>query len=154
MSADDLGARWLEAFLGGAPEQACTPDVAYEDPLSNGLLEGPAQLAAHAERLRAAFPDVAVERSAPALAEGRHACVPWRLTGTNEGELAVVPATGRRLVLHGLHYLELDEGRVRRARGFFDTYDAATQLGILPTRGGMGEAALMALRGFGLVRRQ
>jgi hypothetical protein len=42
---------------------------------------------------------------------------------------------------------------VRRARGFFDLYDAATQLGLLPSRGGIGETALLVLRGFGLRRR-
>ena len=57
------------------------------------------------------------------------------------------------VTLHGIHYIELDDGAVRRARGFFDLYDAATQLGLLPTRGGMGEAALLLLRGFGVRRR-
>ncbi len=63
------------------------------------------------------------------------------------------PATDRFVALHGLHYLELADGAVRRARGFFDLYDAATQLSLLPTRGGAGEAALLMLRGFGLRRR-
>ena len=45
------------------------------------------------------------------------------------------------------------DGRVRRARGFFDLYDAATQLGLLPARGGLGETVLLMLRGFGLRRR-
>ncbi|MBA2420290.1 MAG: hypothetical protein H0V57_04085, partial [Thermoleophilaceae bacterium] len=69
------------------------------------------------------------------------------------GELEVLPATGRELSLHGLHYLELSDGAVRRARGFFDLYDAATQLGLLPERGGLGETALLLLRGFGMRRR-
>jgi len=57
------------------------------------------------------------------------------------------------VTLHGVHYLELVDGGVRRARGFFDLYDAATQLGLLPARGGLGEAALLMLRGFGVRRR-
>ena len=44
------------------------------------------------------------------------------------------------------------DGQVRRARGFFDLYDAATQLGLLPARGGMGETVMLMLRGFGLRR--
>jgi hypothetical protein len=35
-------------------------------------------------------------------------------------------------------------------RGFFDLYDAAVQLGVLPSRGSLGERALLVLRGFGL----
>ena len=65
----------------------------------------------------------------------------------------MLPATDRFVALHGLHYIELSDGAVRRARGFFDLYDAATQLGLLPSRGGLGESALLLLRGFGLRRR-
>ena len=64
----------------------------------------------------------------------------------------MLPATDRFVVVHGLHYVELADGLVRRARGFFDLYDAATQLGLLPARGGLGEAALLLLRGFGVRR--
>ena len=35
-------------------------------------------------------------------------------------------------------------------RAFFDAYDAAVQLGVLPARGTLGERALLMLRGFGL----
>ena len=57
------------------------------------------------------------------------------------------------MALHGVHFIELSDGAMRRARGFFDLYDAATQLGLLPARGGMGETALFLLRGFGLRRK-
>jgi hypothetical protein len=149
---DALAARWSDAFVEGGFEACCTVDVAYEDPLAPEPLHGPAQLERHAGALRAAFPDARVERAEPPLVRGGHACVPWRLAGTHSGELSVLPPTGRFLALHGMHYLELSDGLVRRGRGFFDLYDAAIQLGILPDRGGLGEAALMMLRGFGLVR--
>lgn len=153
LAVDALAANWAEAWTGGGFEGCCTVDVSYEDPLAPEPLRGPEALAEHAGRLRAAFPDVRFEHTSPALQRGSHACLPWRLLGTNRGELAVLPATGRFLALHGVHYVELSEGRVRRARGFFDLYDAASQLGVLPARGGLGEAAMMMMRGFGLVRR-
>ena len=40
--------------------------------------------------------------------------------------------------------------RLLRVRAFFDLYEAATQLGVLPGRGSLGEKALLVLRGFGL----
>ncbi|MEA2350072.1 MAG: hypothetical protein QOG86_1013, partial [Thermoleophilaceae bacterium] len=61
-----------------------------------------------------------------------------------------IPASGRFVVVHGLHYLEMHDGRVRRARGFFDLYEAAVQLGLLPSRGSLAETALLVFRGFGL----
>jgi hypothetical protein len=80
--------------------------------------------------------------------------VPWRALGTHRGDIgASLPASDRFVSLHGLHYLELSDGLVRRARGFFDLYDAGTQLGLLPARGGMGETVLLMLRGFGVRRR-
>jgi hypothetical protein len=151
---DELAARWRAAWEGASFEECCTPDVSYEDPIAVDPLRRVEALDRHATRLRAAFPDLRVEGTAPPLARGDHVCVPWRAIGTQRGDIgAVLPATDRFVTLHGLHYLELSDGLVRRARGFFDLYDAATQLGLLPSRGGMGETALLMLRGFGLRRR-
>jgi hypothetical protein len=66
--------------------------------------------------------------------------------------VGALPATGRFVTLHGVHYLQLRDGDVRRARGFFDLYEVAVQLGLLPRRGSLGESALLVLRGFGLLR--
>jgi hypothetical protein len=151
---DALAEAFTAAFTEGAGFAACcTARVSYEDPLAMELLVGLDPLERHAAALRAALPDLRVERSAPALARGAHACIPWRLLGTHRGNLGeALPATDRFLTLHGVHYAELVDGRVNRARGFFDLYDAAAQLGLLPARGGLGEAALLMLRGFGLRR--
>ncbi|MEX1141265.1 MAG: ester cyclase [Thermoleophilaceae bacterium] len=151
---DALAARWTAAWTGaeGAFAACCTGDVSYEDPLSPEPRSGVAAVEAHAARLRAAFPDARIEPTAPPLQRGDNACIAWRIAGTHRGRLAMLPATDRFLTLHGLHYVELVDGRVRRARGFFDLYDGATQLGLLPARGGLGESALLMLRGFGLRR--
>jgi SnoaL-like polyketide cyclase len=151
---DLLAEQWRGGWRGQGFEVCCTPDVAYEDPIAVEPLRGVDALDRHAVTLGRAFPDLRVEATAPPLVRGEHACVPWRAVGTHRGDIgAVLPATDRFVALHGLHYLELSDGRVRRARGFFDLYDAATQLGLLPARGGAGEAALLLLRGFGLRRR-
>jgi SnoaL-like polyketide cyclase len=151
---DELAARWRAGWQGAGFESCCTPDVAYEDPVAVNPLRGVEALDLHAAALRGAFPDLRLEATAPALARADHACVPWRALGTHRGDVApALPATNRFVTLHGLHYLELSDGLVRRARGFFDLYDAGTQLGLLPARGGFGETALLLLRGFGLRRR-
>jgi hypothetical protein len=151
---DELAARWRAGWQGAGFESSCTPDVSYEDPVAVDPLRGADALDHHAAVLRGAFPDLRVEATAPPLGRGEHACVPWRAVGTHRGDIgATLPATDRFVALHGLHYLELSDGLVRRARGFFDLYDAATQLGLLPARGGMGETVLLMLRGFGLRRR-
>jgi hypothetical protein len=45
---------------------------------------------------------------------------------------------------------ELHEGRLLRARAFFDVHDAGIQLGVFPKAGTAGQRALLMLRGFGL----
>jgi steroid delta-isomerase-like uncharacterized protein len=148
---DDLGSAWLRAWAGEtAFDACCAHDIQYEDPLAKDPLRGLEALEAHATRLRGALPDLRIERTGQILAEGAYACVPWRAAGTHKNGTPTLPATNRFLALHGLHYLEVADGQVRRARGFYDLYDAATQLGLLPTRGGLGESVLLLLRGFGL----
>jgi hypothetical protein len=153
VEVDALAQAWTAAFTEGAGfARCCTAGVSYEDPLAMEPLVGLDPLERHAVMLRLAFPDARVERTAPALRRGAHACLPWRLIGTHRGELGKLPATDRPLALHGLHYVELSDDRINRARGFFDLYDGSIQLGLLPTRGGLGESALLLLRGFGLRR--
>jgi hypothetical protein len=151
---DLLADRWRAGWQGAGFEGCCTPDVSYEDPVANDLLRGVDALDRHALALRDAFPDLRIEITAPALYRGDHACLPWRALGTHRGDLGqLLPASARYVTLHGVHYIELVDGAVRRARGFFDLYEAATQLGLLPSRGGLGETALLMLRGFGVRRR-
>ncbi len=150
-----LASAWAAAWTGsdgGRFESCATHDVSYEDPVATEPLEGLEALSRHAQLLRGAFPDARVEPTSPAIGAGSHACLPWRMLGTHSGETPALPATDRSATVHGIHYVELADGRIRRARGFFDLYDAATQLGLLPGRGSLGETGLLLLRGFGLKR--
>ena len=150
-----LADRWRAAWTDATPEafgECCSVEVFYEDPLAIEPREGLGELATHAARLRAALPDLRIELVGEAVIDGRNGCLPWRVVGTHRGEVGDVPATGRFVTLAGVHYVTLVDGRVRRARGFFDLYDAAIQLGMLPKRGSLGESAIMLLRGFGLRR--
>lgn len=147
----ELEHAWLRAWTGeGGFDACCAHDIQYEDPLAPDPLRGLADLERHAVRIREALPDLRLEHTGETLAHGVFACIPWRAAGTHKTGTIALPATNRFVTLHGLHYLELADGQVRRARGFYDLYDAATQLGILPTRGGLGESVLLLLRGFGL----
>lgn len=147
---DALAASWRAAWESEGFTSCCTPDVRYEDPVAVEPLQGVEQLEAHARAVRGAFPDLRVEAAGAPLGRGEFACLPWRAVGTQRGDLPSLPATDRFVIVHGLHYVELVDGLVRRARGFFDLYDTATQLGLLPRRGSLGETALLLLRGFGL----
>ena len=149
-----LADAWAAAWAGRDARSfaaLCTPDVHYEDPLARRPLQGLEAVARHAGRLWSAFPyDLDVKRTAAGVVQGGFACLPWRVVGTHGGPLDGLPATHRRATMHGVHYVELSDGLIRRARGFFDLYDAGLQLGLMPERGSLGERALLLLKGFGL----
>ena len=152
---DELVDRWQSAWSGrdrSAFAAVCAPDVHYEDPVCGEPLDGPDALARHAARLWAVFPDARVERTGARLTDGQYLAAPCKVLGTHRGELDELPPTGRFLVVHVVFFCELDAERRRlwRVRAFFDAYDAAVQLGVLPAHGTFGERALLMLRGFGL----
>ena len=153
MTTDELINRWEAAWTGkdsSAFAPLCTADLHYEDPLTPEPLEGAAELGRHAARLWAAFPDARVERTGERLSNGKFLAAPCKLLATHRAPLEGLPATNRFLVVHCVFYCELRHERLLRIRAFFDLYDAAVQLGVLPARGTLGEKALLVLRGFGL----
>jgi steroid delta-isomerase-like uncharacterized protein len=153
VTVDELIDGWEAAWSGkdaGAFEPLCAPGVHYEDPLTGEPLEGIDAVGRHAERLWGAFPDARLERTGARLTDGRFVAAPSKLLGTHRAALEGLPPTNRFVVVHCIWYCELRAERLLRIRGFFDVYDAATQLGVLPARGTMGEKALLMLRGFGL----
>ena len=150
---DELIDAWQAAWSGKDPAAfapICSPEVHYEDPVVPEPLEDLDSLCAHAGRLWAAFPDARMESLGPRLTDGRFVAAPAKLLATHREPLEGLPPTNRFVVVPGIFYCELDAGRLLRVRAFFDLYDAATQLGILPARGTLGEKALLMLRGFGL----
>jgi steroid delta-isomerase-like uncharacterized protein len=150
---DALMDAWEAAWSGKDPsafEELLAPDFHYEDPLTGEPLQGADELARHAARLWEAFPDARLERTGERLTDEKFVAAPAKLVATHKGPLEGLPATNRFVVMHCIFYCELRGERLFRVRAFYDLYGAATQLGILPARGTLGEKALLVLRGFGL----
>ncbi len=152
-SVDELIDHW-EAAWSGKDEAAfaavCSSKIHYEDPLTSEPLEGLDQFLSHPTRLWAAFPDARLEQTGERLTNDRFVAAPCKLLATHRAALDGLPATNRFVVVHCVYYCEVRRNRLLRVRAFYDLYDAATQLGILPARGTMSEKALLMLRGFGL----
>ena len=138
MDVDELFDAWERAWSGRDPaafDPLCAEAFAYEDPLTPEPLNGAAALARHARSLWRAFPDARVNATGERLSDGR---------------FANVTPTGRFVVVHAIVYAEIEGDRFLRARAFFDVAGVATDLGVLPKPGTVGEKALLLLRGFGL----
>ena len=152
-SVDELLDAWEAAWSGKDPRAfapVCSPEVQYEDPLTDEPLEGAAAIADHAGRLWTGFPDARLEKLGARVADGDMVVAPVKLVATNREPFEGLPATGRFLVVPAVFYCQLHEQRLLRVRAFFDLYDAGVQLGVLPGRGTLGSKALLMLRGFGL----
>jgi predicted ester cyclase len=145
-------AAWSAADFASELAAVCAPDLHYEDPLTFTPLVGSPALGAHVARLRSGAPDARLEASGEVLADAGFVAAPVRVLATHTGALGEFPPTGKAVVVHAVFYCELDDDRTRlqRVRAFFDLYDAAIQLGVLPKPGSAGARALLMLRGFGL----
>ena len=153
MTPDELFDAWERAWSGrekSAFAPLCDDDVHYEDPLTAEPLEGAAAIARHAGRLWDAFPDARMQRTGERTVNGPFVAAPVKVLATHRREVAGLAATNRFVIVHAVLYCELRDGRLWRARAFFDLYGAAVQLGVLPRPGTLGEKALLMLRGFGL----
>jgi steroid delta-isomerase-like uncharacterized protein len=153
VSPEELVAGFLEAWTAHDADgfgPLCAPEVGYEDPTTPEPIDGAAAIAEHAARLWRAFPDARLEATGPTLTDGYVVAAPCKLLGSHRGPLDELPASGKFVIVHGVVVAEVEDGRLTRLRIFFDRYDAAQQLGILPSPGTLGEKALLMLRGFGL----
>jgi steroid delta-isomerase-like uncharacterized protein len=153
MTVDELIDGWEAAWSGKDPAaftEVCAAGIQYEDPLTPEPLAGTEQVAQHAARLWGGFPDARLESTGARLANGQFVAAPCKVLGTHRAALEGLPATDRFIVVHCVFYCELQHELLLRVRGFYDVYDAATQLGVLPARGTLSEKALLMLRGFGL----
>ena len=153
---DDLIDRWQSAWSGrqgSAFHALCAPDVHYEDPACREPLEGADEIAAHAALLWRMFPDARLERTGERLTDGRFVAAPVQGPG-HASRLARRPARDRPLPRRcrssSTASSTATAARLWRVRAFFDAYDAAIQLGVLPARGTISERAMLMLRGFGL----
>ena len=149
---DRFQAAWSARDFAQELAATCAPDLHYEDPLTFEPLDRPRR----ARRARRAAAHRRARRAPRVHGRAAHRRALRRRAraraGDAHGPLGEFPPTGRAIVVQTVLYCELDEARTRlwRVRAFFDLYDAAIQLGVLPKPGSTGARAMMMLRGFGL----
>ncbi len=153
-SADELAnflGRWETAWNThnlDDLEALVTEDIVCEDPAMFGeTTHGRREFRAFIEIFFRAFPDVQVESTGalyPAL-EGTGMALPWRLTGTFTGELALwgkrygsrpptLAPTGRAIDIDGIDLYEFRDGLISHHTLIYDLYDFSQQIGLLPPR--------------------
>jgi steroid delta-isomerase-like uncharacterized protein len=113
---DELIADDFIATVVGAPEQ----------------IQGPQGFREFVVMYRTAFPDLRITIDEQ-FAEGETVVTRWTATGTNEGELMGIPATGKQATTAGININRISGRKLVEGWGLFDQLGLLQQIGAIPT---------------------
>ena len=117
-------------------------DDVEDDFVAIGVYRGKPAVRDFFEELFAAVPDLTFT-PVRILADGEHATVQWRVTGTfSGGPFQGVHATGRRVELKGVDVMHIVDGLLVDNTIYYDGLSFARQIGMLPSSGSRGDRAM------------
>ena len=104
--------------------------------MHDGIFEGPDAIRGRLARDLDAFADANYVVDS-FVDEGDKFADEWTFTGTNTGPFRLpdgteIPATGRRVEIKGMEYVEVRDGRIVVDNLYYDFMAAVLQLGLLP----------------------
>ena len=115
-------------------------DYRADYPFGDGWGEGPDGAAAFADAIRIGFPDYA-EEIEDIVVQGDKVAVKLRITGTHQGEMFGVPATGKTIDFRDMTICTLRDGKIIEQAGLSDNLSLFAQLGMMELPAPMAEAA-------------
>jgi steroid delta-isomerase-like uncharacterized protein len=147
----DWAARFSDAWNaldGRAVASLCSEHVAWTDPSAPEPFTGREGVLAFVEMTGRAFPDFHVAETAPPyfLPGCARVLSPYRMTGTMLGPMSAFAPTGRRISLVGVDDWTFQDGLLCSYHSYYDTIDAARQLGIMPASGSRAERLMTRLQ--------
>jgi steroid delta-isomerase-like uncharacterized protein len=129
---EQVARRAIEAFNTG--DESIVDDVTAEgfvnhDPAMPEESRGPEGAKQFIAAYRTAFPDlhIAIEEC---FSDGDLVCTRWTSTGTNDGDLMGMPATGRSVRVTGMTIDKVQDGQVVESWNQWDNAGMMQQLGI------------------------
>jgi steroid delta-isomerase-like uncharacterized protein len=127
--------RFFDAWSSGdldAYDEIMAPSYEDHDTQNpNAGTLGPEGSKQTAEMYRAAFSDTQFEIGAQ-FADGDYVVTRWTATGTNDGELIGMPATGKHVTVTGITIDRFEDGKVVEGWTNWDTLGMMQQLGVVP----------------------
>jgi steroid delta-isomerase-like uncharacterized protein len=130
-----IARRALELFTSGdldEMDQLVSEDAVDHDPQNpNAGIHGPEGAKRTAAIYRGAFPDLQITVE-DQLAEGDKVVTRWTAVGTQDGDLAGLPASGRSTTVTGITIDRIAGGKIVESWGNWDTLGMMQQLGAVP----------------------
>ena len=123
-----------EAFNAGrldVTEELVASDFVGHDPSLPEEVRGPAGVKELIAGYRAAFPDIRITIE-DQIADGDYVVSRWSGTGTHQGELMGMPATGKQATVTGITIDRIVDGRIVESWDNWDTLGMMQQLGAIP----------------------
>jgi steroid delta-isomerase-like uncharacterized protein len=101
----------------------------YTDPTTDGPIAG-AALAAYAESLWGAFPDLSFEVISLNHNDLGLVSAEWLMKGANTGPIMGLPPTGRSIAVSGADFARVADGKLLSVQGYFDAGAVPRALGL------------------------
>jgi len=116
----------------GAIDELIAPTFVNHDPAQPAdLPSGPEGVKQSITMYRAAFPDLRINVE-DQIAEGDRVVTRWSASGTQQGDLMGVPATGREARATGITIDRIEGGKITESWTNWDTLGLLQQLGAIP----------------------
>ena len=119
---------WVNGDSSKADVLSESVDV-YNPGLSDSEVHGRAAYDSYIGELRTGLPDFHFTADMT-VSRGEVVIVEFTITGTHDGELKGVPATGRQLKLRGMEKFRVEDGEIQEMHAYFDTQEIPEQLGL------------------------
>jgi steroid delta-isomerase-like uncharacterized protein len=130
-----IARRALELFSSGdlddLDELVSEDAVDHDTQNPNAGIHGPEGAKQTAAIYRAAFSDLQITVE-DQIAEGNKVATRWRAVGTQDGDLAGLPASGRSSTVTGMTIDRIEGGKIVESWGNWDTLGMMQQLGAVP----------------------
>jgi steroid delta-isomerase-like uncharacterized protein len=127
-------AAWAAAFAAADPEgivAAYTDDAVFEEVPIGVVTHGQDELRAYLAQLKAAFGFSQVVTDA--FVAGDWAAAEWVFTGTYSGQFpGLPPGMGQRVTIRGTSILQLEGGKIREDREYWDAHALLVAVGAVP----------------------
>jgi steroid delta-isomerase-like uncharacterized protein len=125
--------RFEQAFAEndtGTIDELCSPGLVDHNPVPPNppTLDG---LKAAIAGYTSAFPDLAIS-GLQVIGEGDMVATHWTASGTHQGDMPGIPATGKRISVEGMNLYRLVDGRITEVWTQFDGVSMLQQLGVMP----------------------
>jgi steroid delta-isomerase-like uncharacterized protein len=123
--------RTFDAFNSGdtsTADELIAADAVNHDPAQPEEGHGPDGFKQTIELYRAAFPDLTFTIDA-IFSDGDMVCTRWSTTGTHEGDLMGIPASGNHITSSGISVDRVEDGKVAESWVQWDNLGLMQQIG-------------------------